>query len=191
MKKLKVILMMVAIVMVVSACSGNVKKPQDPVDGPTSQEEAVVIRSSEIPDEVLGWNEVSRYTGDVDGDGIDENVVLVTSAECDDDGEFFWNDGQNWAFFVDDRDDKYLLMNGYLNAGAPYFEISDYYLKDGAKPEISLIVSTGAGFSMKNYCFSETEKGYVENVIFDTKDVTEGGINRRYSSIPEYDERVE
>ena len=114
----------------------------------------------------------------------------MTSAEYDDDGEFFWNDGQDWALYVDDRDTKYLLLKSYINAGSPYFEVSDYYLKDGAKPEISLIVSSGAGFSMKNYCFSEDENGYVESVIFDTKDVTEGGINRRYSSIPEYAERI-
>ncbi len=112
----------------------------------------------------------------------------MTSAESDKDGEFFWNDGQNWAVFVDDREDKYLLMNDYLNAGTPYFEISDYYLKDGAKPEISLIISSGAGFSIKNYCFSESDGGYVESVIYDTKDVTEGGINRRFTSIPGYDE---
>ncbi len=52
-KKFNVVLVMMAIMLVVSACSGNVEKPQEVVNGPTPQKETVVIKSSKLPDEVL------------------------------------------------------------------------------------------------------------------------------------------
>ena len=59
-------------------------------------------------------------------------------------------------------------------------------MDEGTVPAINVVESTGAGFSVKNYGFSAGDKGYIETVIYDTKDVAAGGTNRRYSSFPEY-----
>jgi len=188
MKKFKVFLMLTALMVLISGCGG--KETQTPnqnnENNNSAVSETVVITPQELPENVLNWHEVSRYTGDTDGDGIDENVVLATSAEYDEDGEFFWNDGQSWALYVDDRDEDYLLFNEYLNAGSVYFEVVDYYMEDGAEPKINVMTSASAGFALKSYGFSEKDGGYAETVIYDTVNVTKGGINRRFSTIPEY-----
>ena len=126
---------------------------------------------------------VTSYVGDTDGDGTDEKVILATSAERNSKGEFLWNDGQNWALYVDDKEEgTYVLYDGFVQAGN--FEGAIKAIKEywGA---ISVIVSTGAGFSLKNYTFNKENKTYTEEELYDTKNVTEGGINRRFTSIPE------
>lgn len=187
MKKSILALMLTGLIVLTSGCGEKVETPgiNDPEQNETVQPEKKIVKKGEIPLEVLEWNEAASYTGDVDGDGTDEVVMLLTSAEQED-GEFLWNDGQNWALYVDDREDDYLFLKKYLNAGSVYFEVLDYYMDEGTQPVISVVESTGAGFSVKNYRFSSTDKGYIETVVYDTKDVTEGGTNRRYSSFPEY-----
>ena len=187
MKKLGLFLILVGIVAAISGCDGKVNEPEKvPVnENEVVQTETKIVKTGEIPSEVFEWNEAASYTGDVDGDGTDEVVMLLTSAEQED-GEFLWNDGQSWALYVDDREDDYLFLKKYLNTGSVYFEVLDYYMEEGTQPVISVVESTGAGFSVKNYRFSSTDKGYIETVIYDTKDETAGGTNRRYSSFPEY-----
>lgn len=163
----------------------NDNTPTGDDEGNKAVSETVLIKSTALPDEVADWTEVSRYTGDVDGDGTDEVVVLATSAEYDKDGTVMWDDGQDWALYVDDRDEKYVLLNQYVQLGNVYFEVSDYYTADGAEPRINVIVSTGASFSMKSYSFSKKDMAYIESVAYDTSNETEAGINRRFSSIPE------
>lgn len=179
--------------MLISGCAKETPQPMpeipvsSDVNEPVEEPAAKVIQTSTLPEEISLWNRVESYVGDVDADGADEEVILVTSAERNADGDFIWNDGHNWALYVTDREQNYLLFKEHINAGYPYFEISDYYMEDGAKPQITAIVSSGAGFTVKGYSFSEADGGYVEKVIYDTKDVTGGnGINRRYSSLPEY-----
>ncbi len=187
MKKIKTLFILMLMLMALSGCNKNnpvTEKPHTELGVETKNE---IIKAGEIPKDVLGWNEVSSYVGDIDGDGADEKIILITSADRDTDGEFLWNDGQNWALYVDDREEDFLLYNQYLSTGYPYFEISDYYMKDGAEPKIKLVVSTGASFAVTNYEFSKADNGYVKTVIYDTAKVTEGGINRRFSSFPEYD----
>ncbi|MBR5154984.1 MAG: hypothetical protein IKW62_00680 [Clostridia bacterium] len=148
--------------------------------------EEKVIKSQTIADNISGLTEVISYVGDCDGDGTDETVVLATSADRDSKGEFLWNDGQNWSLYVRDNAEKiYVLFDGFVQAGNVYFDVADYYMSDGAKPAIMVTVSTGAGLSIKNYTFSKDDNGYIEKEIYDTRNATEGGINRRFTSVPE------
>ena len=174
------------IVLSFSGCNKNAEVPETPVVKPEIESKDEIIKPAKIPADVLDWNEASKFVSDIDGDGENERIILVTSAERDRDGEFFWNDGQNWALYIDGKED-YLLYNQYLSTGFPYFEVSDYYMKDGTKTQIKLIVSTGASFSVSNYGFSASDGGYVKTVIYDTSNVTEGGINRIFSSLSDYD----
>ncbi len=187
MKKIKLLFVFILIVLAFSGCNKNTDVSENHITEPSVESKTEVIKSEEVSADILDWNEVSKFTGDLDGDGADENIMLVTSAERDKDGKFLWNDGQNWALYIDDREEDFLLFNQYLSAGYPYFEVSDYYTKNGAEPKIKLIISTGASFSVANYEFSKTDNGYKKNIIYDTAEITDGGINRRYSSFPEYD----
>ncbi len=187
MKRFKGILTFLMVVMLLSGCKNNVSIDDNrPING-SDEQQNIEIKAQKLPDKIAGFTEITSYTGDTDADGTDETVVLATSAERDEKGKLLWNDGQNWALYVKDSsvDGCYILLDEYVQTGNVYFEISDYYMKDGAKPFISVIVSTGAGFSVKNYSFSKEKSTYEEETLFDTKNVTEGGINRRYTSIPD------
>ena len=147
---------------------------------------SVEIKAEALSEKLGAMTEVTSYVGDTDADGTDERVVLATTAERDSKNEFLWNDGQNWAIYVEDGpDESYVLLDKYVQAGSVYFDVSDYYLKDGTIPKITITVSTGSGLSIKNYTFQKDKSAYIEETIYDTKNVTEGGINKRFSSVPE------
>ena len=207
MKRFVVLLTLIGIILAASGCSDEATKPVSGDVGVAGQEasgETVavsessflqgeinkIITSSEISEDVLSWHKVSKYEGDLDGDGTDEELVLSTTAECDKKGEFVWNDGQNWALYVVDGQESYLLFNEYISAGYPYFEVSDYYLKDDTVTVIDVVTTSGASFMLRGYYFSDTEKGYVENMAYNTKNITSGGINTRFSSFPEYQKEI-
>ena len=162
------------------------RKDSVPSQSEDVSSDGVKIKAEALSEKISTLTEVTAYVGDTDADGTDERVVLKTSAERDSKNEFLWNDGQTWALYVEDGpNDAYVLFDKYVQAGNVYFDVSDYYLKDGAKPKITVTVSTGSGLSIKNYYFEKEKNAYIEETVFDTKDVTEAGINKRFSSIPE------
>ena len=189
MKRFKIALVILPLVLAVSGCGNNKTPANENSAGeggnnlPTQQTE---IKPQSLPDEISAMNEVTSYVGDTDADGTDEKVVLATSAQRSAKGEFMWDDGQKWALYVEEGGgEAYVLVDEYVQTGNVYFDVLDYYLKDGAKPKIMVTVSTGAGYCLKNYTFEKEKSVYTEEVVFDTNDVTEAGINRRFSSIPE------
>ena len=190
MKCLKLTLILTVFVLALSAC-GNKSVNNPATDEPTRNdvnavEEKVIVKSQSLSDEVAEFTEVVSYVGDCDGDGNDETIILSTAAERDNKGEFLWNDGQDWALYVkDNANNAYILYNEYVQAGNVYFDVSDYYMSDGAKPMITVTVSTGAGLTVKNYSFSNADNGYVEDIVYETQSIAEGGINRRFTSVPE------
>ncbi len=188
MKSLKQMLIFVIIAVMLSGCG---EKPAE-ISGDTPQStnntepEKNILTSSSVSEKVADFTEVTTYVGDCDGDGADETIILSTSAERNNKGEFLWNDGQDWAIYVkDNAEEIYTLFDGFVQAGNVYFDVADYYMADGVKPVITVTVSTGAGLSIKNYSYAETDNGYVEQIIYDTQNITEGGINRRFTSVPE------
>ncbi len=154
-------------------------------EGTKTPTDVTEVKAQSLPDHIAVLHEITSYTGDTDADGTDERIVLATSAERDEKGEFLWNDGQKWALYVEDgAQNVYVLFDKFVQAGSVYFDVADYYLKDGAVPKILVTVSMGAGLSLKNYTFESEKSAYIEDIVFDTQAVTEGGINRRFSSIP-------
>ncbi len=194
MTKYKICLLIMTLVILLSACgkgevlSDETALSNDSVVSGAGESDPsaskVLIKASKLTEEMAQYTEVSSYVGDVDRDGVDERVVLSTAAQRDSKGEFLWNDGQNWALYIEDRENVFILLDEYIQAGNVYFDVSDYYMKDGAVPKIGAIITTGAGFFINNYTFLSEEKAYVREVVYDTQSVTEGGINRRFSSVP-------
>ncbi len=182
MKKIILGLLVVTIAVGFSGCAKDAtdfENNKNPISG-------AEIKAESLSAELSALTEVTSYVGDTDADGTDERVVLATSAERDSSGDFLWNDGQTWALYVEDGpNEAYVLLDKYVQTGNVYFDVSDYYLKDGTKPKITVTVSTGSGLSIRNYTFVKDKIAYIEETIFDTKDVTEGGINKRFSSVSE------
>ena len=171
MKKIKLLFLFVLSVFLITGCMGDVSNKEN------------IILPAALPEDAKGWTELSRYIGDVDGDGNDETVVLSTSAERDEDGEILWNDGQNWLLYVNDSDETYVLLNEFIQLGNVYFEVLDYYMEDGIEPCINVITTTGSGINLKNYKFNDG--GYKVSSLYDTTETTKAGVNRRFTSIPE------
>lgn len=187
-KYLNVPAVILILVLTMTGCNKNIEKPvdSDEISDVDNDLKKVVCGVQNLPERAEYFTEITSYTGDLDADGIDEVITLSTSAERNGKGEFIWNDGQEWLLSVRDKEDgNYILLNDFIQAGNVYFEVSDYYMKDGVVPKISVVESTGAGFSVINYTFSKEDFGYIRDVIFDTKTLTEGGINRRFSSFPD------
>ena len=171
MKNIKLLFLFVLCVFLITGCMSDVSKKEN------------IIVPDVLPEDAKGWTELSRYIGDVDGDGNDETVVLSTSAERDEDDEILWNDGQDWLLYVSDGDEVYVLLNEFIQLGNIYFEVLDYYMEDGIEPCINIITTTGSGFNLKNYKFDG--EGYKVLTLYDTAETTKAGVNRRFTSIPE------
>ncbi len=185
MKGLKLALVFAVVVLAFSGCGEKpTENPEGTVENNVENLQNIII-SQTLSEKIAGYTEVVSYVGDCDGDGTDEMITLSTAAERDSKGEFLWNDGQNWALYVKDGTDNYILYDGYVQAGNVYFDVADYYMSDGAKPVITATVSTGAGLVIKNFAYSKADKGYIETSIYDTQSIAEGGINRRFTSVPE------
>ncbi len=187
MKNLKVILLTLCLALLFAGCNGKLSEvpnqPQSPED--EVETKSTVISAQTLPVSIAGYEEITSYVGDVDADGADERVVISTSAERTKNGEFLWNDGQDWAVFVEDTNGVYMLLDKFVQAGSVYFDVSDYYMKDGAQPKILVTETTGAGLILKTYTYSKAENGYVEESVYDTSAITEAGISRRFTSFPE------
>lgn len=187
MKSVKLTLIIAMLIFSLSGCvPKTIEQPEAPKDSQNDTVvEKTVIKAQSLPADAAGYNEVCSYVGDVDADGTDERIILSTEAERSSNGEFLWNDGQNWALYVEDTDGVYMLLDRFVQTGNIYFEVSDYYMENGAEPKILVTETTSAGFTLKTYSFSKDEGGYVEETVYDTANVTEAGINRRFSSFPE------
>lgn len=159
-------------------------EPETVTDTVKEKKEIQEIKAAALRDKIKNRTEISRYTGDVDGDGTDEDVVLLTTAQRGADGKLVKDDGQEWLLYISDKQSCYVLFDDYVQLGDVYFEVSDYYKNDNAEPKITVVVSTGAGFSVTNFSYDKSGK-YMGEVVYDTKNETDGGINRRFSSIPE------
>jgi len=120
-----------------------------------------------------------EFSTDLDLDNIEEKIELYTAAERHENGEMLWDDGQNWVLVVRDGEKSYPLLSQYVQLGVVHFTVSDRG-KDKL-PNITVIVPTGASFSIMDYIYNEEKNGFGEELIYESKDT-----NWIYSSIPGY-----
>ena len=138
MKITRILVLITVLAIVLSGCAGVNNESGE--TGETAKK--IVVRKNDLTGKMMNYTEVANYVGDVDGDGNDETVILSTSAEKSG-SEFIWNDGQDWALYVKDTEDKgYILYHGFVQAGSVNFDVSDYYLEDSTVPKITVTVST-------------------------------------------------
>ena len=69
-----------------------------------------------------GWRYQQQVSADIDGDGDDETVVLISDVTLDARGQPLWEDGHRWQVYVRERDGTVtrlyarFLPNGKLTA---------------------------------------------------------------------------
>lgn len=89
--------------LIVTAC-GAEPRPRV-ADSAAPSEVMQLVDSTQAPAVAgtLGWNYQQRAAADLDGDGVDEQVVLTARVELYR-GHPAWDDGQPWQVYVEEAD---------------------------------------------------------------------------------------
>ncbi|MHC0037735.1 hypothetical protein [Pseudoneobacillus sp. C159] len=124
-----------------------------------------IITAKEIQSYPISLYDETEF--DVDGDGDAEKVELYTNAEKLDNGEFAWDDGQNWLLVVKDGDQTYPLFDGWVQLG----KLSFWLLESEGTPMIILLKTGTAEFTLQTFTFNEKEKGFIQKTQFNPTDV--------------------
>lgn len=144
---------------------------EEPEPAPNGEEESRLIAVAEADPregrpwtEVKPWNELSKYEGDLDGDGTEEVLQLLVAAERSPDGEIAWDDGQQWLLLVTDGEEYYPLFDEYVQLGSAYFTVSEP--AEAGNVNITVLVTTGAGLRLMKTTFDPAEEGYREKPVY-------------------------
>lgn len=201
MKKLKALIIVLFIVLI-SGC--NQTQPQSSQTIQTAQTQTIQASTSSVTEtkqqsekldsirstkksdyDFTKLTKVSQYSYDIDDDAVQEDIILYTTAEVNDKGEIIWDDGQNWSLFVEDGEQVYKLFDQYVQLGSAYFEFSEYYMNSGKIPTITLLVSEGAQFYLRNYSYDKANKNFTQELLYTSEDKTDAGISKLFSSMPD------
>lgn len=194
MKKTLVYISALMLVMGLSSCDSTTPTSTEPTNEPPVQTEAVketekkadtkVIKAGKTEDTSV-MTKVFSHSKDVNSDGISDNISLYCSAGANEERELLLDDINKWVLEVTDGINEYTLYKEDISNGNVYAEVAEYY-KDGVSiPVISVIKSSNMGLSITNYTYNKSDEGFVEEKIFTTDDLSEGGINKSASSIAE------
>lgn len=206
MKKTRMLFVLVSIFMLVTACSkeendqtkNSVQQNVQEMQGQTTRgtngtddeirdnSETVVIKKSVIPKEVLERPVIDECSVDIDGDGIEEKVVLGANLWVGTDGEYEYNDGQMWSLYVVDGEEGYLIFDKYINIGRPYYQVCAYSAEKGNEMQINVITEESACFYVDGFRYSGEQGGFVKKSLYDSADESVAGISIYHSSISGY-----
>lgn len=85
-----------------------------------------------------GWKYAQRVTADLDDDGVEETLVLISDVQLDKSGQPLWEDGQQWQVYVQEPDSVVtrlyarFIPNGKLMAELTAADV-------GAAPSVVLV----------------------------------------------------
>ncbi|MCH5186583.1 MAG: hypothetical protein J1F64_10760 [Oscillospiraceae bacterium] len=206
MKKILICSFITALIVALSSCDGNNTEIK-----PSNTPEATDLSSTPaqteyIPEESAGPADENKsgsvikpgdktdlsgmtktYSGsfDFNSDDIIDNVSLYIDAQKDENGILMLEDSNKWTLVVSDGITSYTLFDSTVSHGSLYVEISEYYKNDTAIPTLSLIKDSGAGLSITNYTYNKNAGGFDKSEVFSTDSLSDGGINKISSSLPD------
>ncbi len=128
------------------------KKVLPPVGAPdVVQPERNIIEKNSATAIQEGWTEVKNINPIMPGDEKME-VTLSTSAEKDTDGEFLWDDGNQWVLEVNDgKGNYYTLLNKYVQLGKVDVMAG---ADENGECVITAVISTGSGLVVEKYTYN-------------------------------------
>lgn len=177
--KMKKIILLIAIAAVLSSCSSD-KTPSvtaTPVVSPNviDENEYKIIDKTENRSYV-NMNKYQDCNYDFDHDDVEETVTLYTNAQRDDKGDFLWDDSQDWILTVEGNNGNYILYDEHMHGKLEMF-VSEKYKKDGnITPSVRLVISTSAGFEIKEYTYSDGN--FREEIVYNAGDINELSVNQ-------------
>ncbi len=186
MKKSFIAILVTAIAMIAGGCTSKEEPAATLASGNTaavvtaSPTEAVQGEEIEVSEEsAIGedWTVLAEH--EVTFGGL-EGCTVRLAADAEKSGDdIMWDDSHNWVLEVETRDGIYRLFEQRVSLGQVYFDIMERYDEDGnAVPVILLHIDSSAEISTTEYTY---DGGFEEKEVY-----REAGINRIYSSVPEY-----
>jgi hypothetical protein len=97
--------------------------PQDAAEARAGIPERAEAQRDTIPDLIqprvpqaaagdTGWAYTQRVSADLDIDGADESLVLISDVQLDERGQPMWEDGHRWQLYVQESDGKVTRLYG-------------------------------------------------------------------------------
>lgn len=114
--------------------------------------------SSKVQD---NYSEVKKVSA-VFSDNNKADICLYTSAQKDSDGEFMWDDGNQWVLEVKMKD-TYTLLDKYVQMGKVNIIVGGDEKGEGV---ITAVISTGSGLTVKEYTYNGT--AFEEQTVYDS-----------------------
>lgn len=115
------LLIFLLILFIFSGCSNKIEEKTPPAQTSTeSSVENTEPKEESVIETAVGEDLktiLDSYEFDIDGDGTEEKIELMTSAERDSDGLMLWDDGQEWKLTVKKSDSEFVLFDGRIQIG--------------------------------------------------------------------------
>ncbi|MEZ7172072.1 hypothetical protein [Sporosarcina sp. OR05] len=134
--------------------STEVEPPSDANNG------SALIKATKI--EKYPQTLYKEMTLDIDRDGEEEIIELYVNAGKMEDGQFAWDDGQNWLLVVKDGEKTYPLFDEYVQLGSIDFSTATF---DG-KPGVVMFMGEHANRSFQKFIFDKKEEGYQKATFY-------------------------
>ncbi len=191
--KKNIFLMMLAAVMLCGCTHTSDLIGTDPMTEPDPIVEVTPFPTEEVEDpkttitlsQILkmtnDWTLIGDFNYSITEPGKKDRIVLATSAKAKN-GEMMWDDSQYWTLAVIAEGGAYNLFNERMQ-GYVYAEVNEAFIKGLSTPVITAYIFSGNDREIRNYIFEEDQ--FVEYVEYSTKNFSTGGINNRYSTLPE------
>lgn len=148
------------------------KEPADDTEQMQTKSERVRHDLKKAEDN-SGYNKVSDYLYDIDSDGEEDLIELLTTAHVEN-GEVHEDDGQSWRVSVTTSDGVYTLCDEYIQLGSAEVDIGEFY-NDEPEKVLILTVTTGAGKSIRHYTYSDG--AFYEELVYTTASFAADGAN--------------
>lgn len=160
----------------------NVVATPTPTEEPEGEEPKTKIVLSQQLEMTNDWTILGDFNYEITKKGKKDRIILGTSAGHNN-GEMMWDDSQYWTVAVISEDGAYNLFAERIQ-GYVYMEVNEGYVSGVNTPIITVYVFSGNDREIRNYIFDG--EAFVEEQEYTTKNFSTGGINNRYSSIPNY-----
>ncbi len=176
---MKRIILALGLVLALAGCKGaNAPTSTTPTTEPSPTVSATAeptpaakkIEISENKGQYKKMNKAAECSYDIThSGGAEENILLLTDAAYEN-GEFLWDDSQNWALVVQNDEGVYPLFENHMH-GKAELSVSEVYNTDSdTVPVIRLTVSSSASYEIREY-------RYENGAFYEQIPYSAGGIN--------------
>ena len=138
----------------ITACSAPVRQQTAPANLPDTTVAARVVQLA--PSSIL----LDSARVDVSGDQIPETIRLYVRAERGADGKVLWEDGHSWYLIVQQGDQTYPLLDGFIPWGLVHFRVIDTVDEGGRSIVVERESSTG-GIRIDEWRFDAARRVYL------------------------------